>query len=411
MVFPSLVKNTFFQALAKLVSVLGGIVLTYFLGQRFGESGFGVYTFVMSFVLFFGSLSDWGTTFITVREASQTEDTGRRKIFSTVLITRLLLSVLGFVAVNIIIRIDPTWADFSMTAGIASLVLFFLSLKTSLSIIFQTRLRFDLISLIEVLSTVVFVGLSLYFVFSGGGINLVMLAWVVSTVIAFFTGLLFAGDLLTPLSFSRPTAHRILSESFPTGALLVVSTVYNRADILILQHFHTTSDVGVYGMAYKVYETVVFGASYIVNSMFPLLSHMYSKVRFTADLKRYFRRAYIGIAITGVVLAFFVYWTSPIIPSVFDGKFNMSTVPLKILSFAVIFSYLNHLVGYSLIAFGRQKIALTIAVLALVFNISLNLLFVPTYSYVASAYLTIATEALVLLISGFAVFKLFSNAK
>ena len=142
MVLPHLVRNTFFQVFAKVVSVVGGITLTYVLGQRFGEEGFGVYTFVMSFVLFFGNLSDWGTPFITIREASKVEPSQRRKIFSTALVVRLFLGIVSVLLVNTLIRVNLSWSVFITPVSVASLVLVFLSLKTSFSVIFQTNIRF-----------------------------------------------------------------------------------------------------------------------------------------------------------------------------------------------------------------------------------------------------------------------------
>ncbi len=397
----SLVRNTFFQVFAKTVSVVGGIVLAYVLGRRFGESGFGVYTFVMSFVLFFGNLSDWGTSLIAVREASKADEEKRKKIFTTSLITRFSLSILSFLLLNILVRLNPSWRDFTLTTTIASFVLFFLSLKTSLSIVFQTKLRFDAISFIEIVSTLGFVGVSVLLLLSGGGIDQVMAAWVLSTTLAFVLGAFLVKTKLTPLFFDKGVSLKIVKESFPTGALLIVSTIYNRADVVILQHFHSTSDVGVYGMAYKVYETVVFGASYIMNAMFPLLSKMYSSGEVTQKLKEYMGRAFGSLLFVGILVAVLTYFAAPYLPLVFQGKFDFSVLPLRILSFALVFSYLNHFVGYTLIAIGKQRAALVVAGGALVFNLALNILFVPQFSFIASSYLTITTEALVLLLSGF----------
>jgi len=72
---------------------------------------------------------------------------------------------------------------------------------------------------------------------------------------------------------------------------------------------------------------------------------------------------------------------------------------LRILVFATFIAYFNHLTGYSLIALGKQKVSLIVAIIALVWNVSLNLIFIPRYSYLAAAAITIATEGLVLILT------------
>ena len=254
-------------------------------------------------------------------------------------------------------------------------------------------------------------GLSVFLVLGGGGVNHVISSWVLGTAVSVVVGYFLVSKHISPLSFNKSAATKLLKEAFPTGALLIVSTVYNRADILILQYFHDTRDVGIYGMAYKVYDTAVFGASYLMNAMFPLISGLYSAGQITNSLRAYLRRAFWTLLLFGGLVSMLVFVTAPYLPLVFHGRFDFSVWPLRVLSFALVFSYLNHLIGYTLIALSRQKIALAVAVTALVFNLSLNFLLVPRFSYLASSYLTVATEALVLLLSGFVILRTLSNAK
>jgi O-antigen/teichoic acid export membrane protein len=66
---------------------------------------------------------------------------------------------------------------------------------------------------------------------------------------------------------------------------------------------------------------------------------------------------------------------------------------LRILLVAMVFAYIGHLVGFTLIAKGKQKLILLIGVVSLIINISGNLIFIPRFGIVGAAWVTVATEA------------------
>jgi len=79
---------------------------------------------------------------------------------------------------------------------------------------------------------------------------------------------------------------------------------------------------------------------------------------------------------------------------------------LRILSLAIFLSYFNHLTGYTIVALGRQRLYFSVAISALVFNVLVNLLVIPRFSYYGAATVTVLTEALVLFITSFFTFRL-----
>ena len=401
--FRLIFRNTVLQTSAKVVSIFCSVFLTYFLGNKLGESGYGVYVLVMTIILFFGTVADWGTTFISVREASMSSSKANRNlVFSTAFTVRFLLSILAFILVNIMVRLNSAWAGLVVPTTVASFILPLLSLKTSFGIVFQTILRFDFSALVEVFSTLVFFGLAVFFVVSGFGLTPVMASWGFSTFLGLVLGFVWARRFLGPFAWSLQTALKMLREAAPTGALLVVFSVYNRLDILVLQHFYPGAAVGNYGLAYKIYETLGLGASYIMNVVFPILSAVYVKDGLKGAFGSYFFKAFGFLSVLAVGLSLGVFFLAPFLPGIFQGKFVGSVTSLQILSVALLFSYLNHLTGYTLIAIGKQRASLLIACVALLVNLLGNFSFIPRYSLIASSYMTIATEALVLVLSSVA---------
>lgn len=402
--FETIARNTAAQAVGKIGTLVLSLLATGLLTRLLGEHGYGQYAFITALVLLFGNIANWGTDTIAVREASKSQDS-QPVIYGNILLLRFGLAVLSVFLLILSSEFVPGWEKISTPLLIGSFVLVFLSLKTSMNIIFQTRLRYDLASLAEFLGTLVLT-LLVYLVYvNHGSLEQVILVWLISTSVAAGVALYLGLKLSSlVLQFDKKTSLVLLKESLSTGALLLVYSIYNRIDILILERFKGFTDVSNYGLAYKLYDQLVLGAAFFMNAMFPYFSRAFGS-KSIDEVKRYYQKSFDTLFLGGIMVVVSTYVFAPLIIEILAPGFDGAVGALRILSLAVIFAYFNHLTGYSLISFGRQKVSLLIAIIALVFNLSANYLFIPVYSYTASAIITVATEGLVLLLSSIAIYK------
>jgi O-antigen/teichoic acid export membrane protein len=65
---------------------------------------------------------------------------------------------------------------------------------------------------------------------------------------------------------------------------------------------------------------------------------------------------------------------------------------LALLAWSIPFGWINSLTNYVLIALGQQRALTRAFALALVFNVALNLVLLPSYGFAAAALVTIASE-------------------
>jgi O-antigen/teichoic acid export membrane protein len=206
------------------------------------------------------------------------------------------------------------------------------------------------------------------------------------------------------LSLWRHETERILFEALPMGGILVLFTIYNRADTLILSHFHSPAAVGFYGAAYKIYEVLITPAAYFANSVLPVISGYAVSNR--QKLLTTYRKCFLALLFFGGLAALGNYLLAPVGILLIAGRdFLPAVAPLQILSLSLIVSYLNHLNGYTIVALGKQRLSLVIATIALATNIILNILLIPAYSYLAAAFITFLTEGLIALLSLFVVHR------
>lgn len=386
--------NTLFQVVSRAAVVLVSLLTTALLTRVLGVDAYGDYVFITSFVLLFVALTDFGTTTIGIREASVVKESQQKEIFSQVFSLRIILA-LGLVLVYAFLALAlPQFADLRLAAIIASVVFPLLVLRTTSQAILQTRLRLDLSSSLETLSSFFFLILLLILVYGLKSLTLssLLAVWAVSTLLSSLLGLRLSRRYL-PLSikFDQIALKKLARESLPLGFYLLVYSIYDRGiDSFILKTLQGSRAVGYYGLAYKFHGNLVLGAAFLMNSLFPFLSSVKDN---QILIKKFFERAFTVLLIVGLSLCLFFFVVAEELIFLIAGSgFAPSVVTLRILLVATFFSYLNHLTGYLMVALGQQRKLLSYALLAFAVNLVFNLVFIPHFSFLAAAAVTILTE-------------------
>lgn len=395
-------RNTVVQILGKGATTTLGVLITIILTRYLGPTGFGTFTFILVFATIFGTFADWGLSLITVREASQNEPLAP-DIIGNVLVVRLILAVIAagvaILVSQIFPQVLPAYPQIKLLILIATIMVIAGSLKTSFQIVFNVKLKMENWALSELSANVVILAATLLLVYLHIGLTGVIVAYVAGDIAAAtVAGLLGFRLLPLKITFLRPDTKYLLWEALPMGTILVLFTVYNRIDTVILSYFKGTTAVGYYGAAYKVYEVLTLGAAYFANSILPIISNLANTDR--ARLGQIYRKSFVILLGMGLIVSLTNFLLAPLGIFVIAGpKFAGSVWALQILSLALIASYFNHLNGYTIIALGKQWYSLGIALVALIVNIALNIFFIPLYSYPAAAAITFITEALIVILS------------
>jgi O-antigen/teichoic acid export membrane protein len=400
--------NTLIQIIGKGVSVVLGVIITILLTRYLGPAGYGTYTFVLVFVTMFGVIGDWGLSLITVREASKNEKDAQ-EIISNVFVLRLILAIIAVTASIITIHLLPYSSQIRQLVTIFSFFLIVTSIKTSLQIIFNVKLVMQYWAISEAVANVIYLLLILIIINTSAGIYWIITAAVVDQIASIaVAGVLGARLLPLKLSFKSKYTKTLFWEALPMGGILVLFTIYNRIDTIILSLFKGETAVGYYGAAYKVFEVLTVPAAYFANSVLPVISNLV--VTDKQGLVRVYKKCLLALLGMGFTMAVANYFLAPLAIQIIAGpQFTPAIFALQILSLALIASYFNHLNGYTILALGKQWASFFIAVVALVINLILNLIFIPQFSFPAAAFITFLTEGLIVILSLMVVAYEFKN--
>jgi len=406
--------NTGAQLTAKVITVFFTLLTTILLTGYLGKRGFGNYIYVITWMVMFSALADWGTAIIGVREAAKKPEK-QGQIFASILLLRFFLAVLTMILMTAAAYLVPFPAGHQIVLRraimVASLFLVFDSLKTSFGLVFQTKLEMQKLMVANIATGVLIFLISWVLVQRQVGLLPLIFAYLAATGV----GTLIAGVLALRMvkftfCFDRKLVLGLMRESLPMGAILLMFTLDNKIDTVMLGAIKGSGAVGVYGVASRIYDVLILGAAFLMKALLPLFSRWSSLEDWQGKLKRVYQKTFDVLLILAAVMVVVVLAEAPLMVKILTQKkfaeFANAGLVLRILTPAAFLAYFNHLTGYTIVALGKQRPYFFIALSALIFNIGANLIMIPKFSYYGAALVTILTEAIVLAITSYFVFRL-----
>lgn len=371
-----------------------GVVSVALITRTIGSDGFGAYSTALAFLYVFSVLADFGLYSLLTREIAK-PDADEEKAISTIFSTRILLlfvcTVFSFGAVAVM----PYSGAVKWGVVIASLGFVFQSLSGVLMGVFQKHLRTAIPALADIAARVVQLAAAGYFFYVGGSFLHFLFIFTLGGAVQFFIVCAYVRRHAPfRLLFEKEALVRTLKESWPMAVSAVLVLIYFKGDTLLLSVLRTPHEVGVYGVAYKILENIIFFPIMFVGLVMPLLSKY-----FAADKEMFravFQKTFDFLTIIVLPLAVGGIYLAPEIVRILAGSgFEEAALPLRILFVAIIFIFFGALFGSTIIAIHKQKEVMYVYGAAAALNIAANFYFISRYSYTGAAATTAATELVV----------------
>jgi len=153
--------------------------------------------------------------------------------------------------------------------------------------------------------------------------------------------------------------------------------------------------VGWYNAAYYLVQGFKPLQQMVMSALFPIMAFSY--VSSKDALKRIFEKSFKFLFIIGLPMAVSItLLADKFIFLIYGPDFQNSIIALQILSWDVLLVFLYGCISFLLVSINRQHQMALFAGCTAVINIIMNLLLIPTYSYIGSAFATIIAESFLL---------------
>lgn len=392
----NVVLNSLLKVTSTVVlSLLSIRLMTGYLGQ----DGFGKYATILAFFAFFTAIADLGLGSVTAREISR-EGADEGKILGNVVALRLSSSIALLIVAPVVVYFFDYGRDVEIGILIAAVATVFSTLSFVLNAIFQKHLAMDRVAMVEFLGKILQVGLIVLIVRQDWGFLPIACTLIVSLSFNALTALFLSRHYATfRLQFDIAYWKKFLQNSLPMGITAIITFTYFKMDTILLSVLQSNAHVGIYNVAYKIMENLIFFPAMLAGLILPLLSRFIftDRARFEEIADKTFKVFFIAIVpiVTGT------WFLAPDIITIVSGAgFQESVSVLRILIFALAFIFFGSYFNMLLVVGNAQKKLMQTLIFAALFNITLNLLLIPRYSYLGSASTALLTEALVVVLTG-----------
>jgi O-antigen/teichoic acid export membrane protein len=388
----------------QLLNIALGVITTVVLVRALEATRYGQWATIMAVIDLIAMVGNLGLETVAIRLAAQEpEREGAWVGAAASLRMAIALPALAvFVAVLAVVAADHTM----FAAGLVLSLGFVASALSTLRIVFRLHVRNHITVIFTTLNSVLWAGSVIAIAATGGGIVGFALAFVVISFIV--QGALAVVALRTihvHWRGARELWPRLLGIGISVGIAATLTFAYGRVDqILVYELAPHAAEVGIYAAMYKILDNAGFIPMAVMVTLFPIMAGL-----FPADQPRLRRMMQMAIDYLTIValggLALTIVAAEPIVGLLYGSDFTSGSTVLTILIAAFVPICIGNVAGNMVVAMDLQRTYIWFAVVGLVLNLALNVVLIPSYGIEAAAWVTLATEVVVVSLSTLTVLR------
>lgn len=370
------------------------LVLVYVAQRVLGPVLYGHFTWALAAGFVLSAVTSLGVPVIVTREVARNPADAAR-VTGAGLALKLVLTAAVTIVLGLVAAARPDGVRLAtFVLGLAAIATSFVEfIGHALRGLHRLHHETWLLLLLRVLA-LVFGGAALW---AGAGLLPFAVAYFLSaasTLAIAWTWLV--SRFFTPqLRLDRFARDRVLRASMPLGAATVLSVVYSRTAVFVLDAVRGPAAVGVYGVARKLTEPLALVPAAVMAAVFPVISREGTAA--AGERRRVLTLSLRGLAFVGGGIAVGGVVVGPTLVRVlYAGEYDDAARPLQILALAVLPVFVNYVLTHVLIAADRQQ--LNLAFNAVVFGVNAGLCLVLAASFDApgAAGATLVSEIVLL---------------
>jgi O-antigen/teichoic acid export membrane protein len=374
-----LLRNTSLSFSLNLVNKAANAIAFIVIARQAGASQAGVFSLAITYILIFTAFSI-GMDELLIRQVAR-DRTMASRYFGSFLFLRLLMTIGLYIILFVVVSYG---FDYAPTTTTAILIMGFSIIPEGLNFIGQALLtsheRFN----IPVLAAAVSGGVKL------GGVFLISLArldpvyfgwvWIFGSTLGAAINFSAAIHISGTLNPGEWLDRDFWTSQLKFGVLFLgigaLATLEYQTDVLILSAVRPETDLGWYGAATTIIFSLAIVPQAYRTAVYPLMVRYNEDVPASLDRVFDLSFSYLGIAALPIAVGITLL-SQQIIVFVYGPDFLEAVLPLAILSWALVFIFLNVPNSRLMLVKDRQSWSLRFLLGSLSINLILNILLDP----------------------------------
>lgn len=375
------------RVIQMLISFFVGILTARYLGP----GNYGILNYAGAYVAFFTAFCTLGINSVILKDFVDHPDEQGQAI-GTTLILRGLSSVLSSIMIiGIVMAIDTGESLTIMVTALCSVALVF-QVADTLNYWFQSRYQSKVSSVATLIAYIVTSSYRIYLLIMQKDIRWFAFATSVDCIcVAVILFWAYKKENGPRLSFSFYKAKELLGASYNYILASMMVAIYGQTDKMMLKQMLDETSVGYYSLASTINNMWVFFLAAIIDSLYPTIIRYANENRILFEKKN--RQLYaIVIYISIFVAVGFMLFGELIIKILYGETYLPAAMPLKIVCWYTVFSYLGMARNAWIVSTNNQKYLKYICGGAAVANVLLNLLLIPVCGASGAALASLVTQ-------------------
>ena len=383
-------KGTFLVLITRIVLLLSNLLIGILLARNLGPSDYGVYSLIISLVMLFVMFACLGLPTIALKESARLLVKEKwsllkgmlRFSLSFVLTCSILTVIIGYWAKNIFPSLH---GDEASTAFYIGLML--VPVLSLINVLSNTLRGLHIIApsqLIIITKQMVFLLLilSIFFYISNITVDQIVLSNFVASLLSMILVVVFLFRYYPKELIATKPTYEVkywLLNAIPLFLIAGIQIINNRADILMLGAMMSSYEVGIYDVAMRGAELIIFFVVVFNISIASTFSKLYTEGNFEKLSKVITNATRIIFLLTmPVALVLFIFGDN-LIGFVFGKEYLSGLFALYILMAGHLFNVMTGPSDLLLIMSGYQKVTAICMAFAAIVNVALNYILIPLY--------------------------------
>ncbi len=399
----SILRNSAVLIGAKVVSAAMGLALIAVLPRLLGDVEYGRLHLALSLVGMFGVAVDFGLTQVMARGVARDRTLARAYLRRAAAIT-LGLGGAAYAALFGLLAVVAYPVGTGAVVAVLGVGMVLDALAQLLSGLFQGHERMVVPAAARIVGNALTLGLLAPWLWAhrpadATAVAAVLVASSVVRLLVQAWGLRGLDGLRAARALDLPW-RGLLAAGLPFLLWQALGVIYFRMDVIMLGRLAPAATVGWYGAASRLLDGLTFIAEVITITSYPVMARLW--IESPGEFGRVAQRTLDLLLVVTVPLSVSLLVLAPeIVATLFSAPF-VNTVPiLRVQAFTLGLLFLDYFLATVLMAIGRERAWLRIAVVACALNPALNWIAIPLTQArygnggIGAAAATLTTEACV----------------
>lgn len=374
-----LLENFISLSLLQVVGYILPLITLPYIAKTVGVENFGALAFASSVIVFFQTLTDYGFNYTGIRDTARVRDDKIKTsfIFSRIVFSRFLLTILGFIILILLIELVPQLHKnyklllytFLLVPGYSLYPEWFFQAieKMKYSAILST-----IIKIIFTISIFVFIKEEDDYIY----IPIInAIGFFVVGLCAFYLIIFKYEYKIVKVKFSD--LYLTIKDSTNVFISLILPNLYTNMSVIFLEKFWGKSHTGLFDAGNKFIGISQQITNVLSRTFYPLLSRRIDK-----------HKLYELISFSvSIVIACVLFFSAEFIVDFFYGKtFNDTVTVIKIMAISPIFIFMMNAYGTNyLVIKGKENVLRNIVTICSLFGFVLTYILVTRYSFIGAS--------------------------